>query len=503
MKLTYTKLSKNSLALLCAMAFFASCHKIQTVPHEPSRGGEAVSFSATTEQNAATRTSLSVGTTGAEVHWNDADVVRVWTESGYADFTATVDATKRTTAEFAGKTPAEALLWATYPAASAMAADRILFPETIAYNADGVADGAMPMYAQMKNLDSPIAFKNLAGIVHIQLKGTQTIKTISITSTNILAGEATIDYNGGEPTTTFIEGGNTITLDCSGEPGGGVQLDAETATSFYITTPPTTAQSFTVTINTTHGEAMTRTSAENLSNQIRRSVIINMPEFTFTPAYEFDYTLNTDGSKTATITGLSSSSRAGNADLVIPSRVMHNGEEYVVSAIANNAFSNYEGLNNFSGGLVLAETIESIGAGAFHYCSALTGALIIPQSVKTIGSQAFQNCSGFSGSLTIPEGVETIEQTTFHGCNNLDGRLVIASTVKEIKTSALRNCNFTSITSRATTPPTMGNMVFDNTGSTQWKLRVEVPQTSVESYKSARGWDTFVENGGGFTAIVE
>ena len=119
-----------------------------------------------------------------------------------------------------------------------------------------------------------------------------------------------------------------------------------------------------------------------------------------------------DGTKTVKITGLNTDiSMTGN--LVIPSTVKIDGEDYTVAEIASNAFKN---------------------------CS-LTGNLIIPDSVTAIDPGAFENAK-FSGSLTLPNGIKNIRPTTFKGCN-FSGDLVIPDSVVSIAGDSFNNSGFT------------------------------------------------------------
>ena len=71
-------------------------------------------------------------------------------------------------------------------------------------------------------------------------------------------------------------------------------------------------------------------------------------------------------------------------------------------------------------GLILGNSVTTIGSSAFYRCYGLTGALTIPNSVTTIGSSAFYNCSGLT-SLTIPNSVTTIGNSAFSRCSGLTG----------------------------------------------------------------------------------
>lgn len=73
-------------------------------------------------------------------------------------------------------------------------------------------------------------------------------------------------------------------------------------------------------------------------------------------------------------------------DIVIPSSVTYDGDEYVVTSIKYQAF--YECYNLTS--ITIPNTITSIGSEAFRSCWNLTS-ITIPASVEEIGIQAFEN----------------------------------------------------------------------------------------------------------------
>ena len=81
-----------------------------------------------------------------------------------------------------------------------------------------------------------------------------------------------------------------------------------------------------------------------------------------------------------------------------------------------------------------------------------------------IGNSAFYNCRALT-SVTIPSSVTSIWDYAFRYCNSL-----------------------TSVTVEATTPPTLGTDVFNNTTA---DLVIYVPAGSVDTYKSASGWSAY------------
>lgn len=173
-------------------------------------------------------------------------------------------------------------------------------------------------------------------------------------------------------------------------------------------------------------------------------------------------------------------------NLNIPTYVIGNGEEYIVTSIGKGAFFNCTkittitipdsvtniGKDAFFGcasikSIEIPNSLTSIGGGAFLGCSGLTS-ITIPDSVTSIGEFAFLDCIGLTTitipkgiesivrgmcfecknmtSITIPENVKSIEESAFENCENLT-TIIIPKSVKNIGDKAFRGCvNLTSIT---------------------------------------------------------
>lgn len=101
-------------------------------------------------------------------------------------------------------------------------------------------------------------------------------------------------------------------------------------------------------------------------------------------------------------------------EVLIPSKVEHEGNTYEVKKIGNSAFKNCSELTIVS----LPATLESIGTNAFEKCIALQS-IDIPKSVEIIGSQAFYQCSSLT-SITIPSSVKEVCDGAFSLCDNLN-----------------------------------------------------------------------------------
>ncbi|GHU48354.1 hypothetical protein FACS1894218_5020 [Bacilli bacterium] len=151
--------------------------------------------------------------------------------------------------------------------------------------------------------------------------------------------------------------------------------------------------------------------------------------------YQVDYQNKTI---TYTYKGIDKDYTANN--LVVPSKVIYNGQQYGV-IIGHDAFSQSTGVK-LSGSLTISDGVSSIGDYAFYGCSGLTGgALTIPGSVTTIGSYAFYGCSGLNGDLTILDGVTSIGDDAFAGCSGFDGALKIPNSIVSIGAEVFYGCS--------------------------------------------------------------
>ncbi|MDO4824329.1 MAG: leucine-rich repeat protein [Bacteroidales bacterium] len=117
-------------------------------------------------------------------------------------------------------------------------------------------------------------------------------------------------------------------------------------------------------------------------------------------------------------------------DIVLPSAIAHNGKDYTLTRIGNNAFSKSNVLS-----------------------------VIIPNTVTTIGNEAFYHCSSMQ-SVTIPNSVSTIGGFAFAYCNSLCS-VTVGAFVQFFGENALGECsNLQEITFCSTTPPALENSVF-------------------------------------------
>ena len=153
----------------------------------------------------------------------------------------------------------------------------IKLPATQTYAEGSFGNGAFPMAAVTGSTgDMNLKFKNVLGGLKLQLKGTASIASISITGNNneILCGAAEVTVaNGSNPSINLTDASaKTVTLDC----GAGVALNSETATPFIIALPPITMTGgFTVIVTDTEGKQMEIKTTK--SQTITRSSLLKMP----------------------------------------------------------------------------------------------------------------------------------------------------------------------------------------------------------------------------------
>jgi len=153
----------------------------------------------------------------------------------------------------------------------------IELPATQTYTAGSFGNGAFPMATVTSSTeDMNLKFKNVLGGLKLQLKGTATITSITVTGNNneILCGDAEVTTTyGGVPSISLSDASaKTVTLDC----GAGVALDSETATSFIIALPPMTMTGgFTVVVTDSESKQMEIKTTR--SQTITRSNLLKMP----------------------------------------------------------------------------------------------------------------------------------------------------------------------------------------------------------------------------------
>lgn len=124
--------------------------------------------------------------------------------------------------------------------------------------------------------------------------------------------------------------------------------------------------------------------------------------------------------------------------VTIPSSVQIKGKNYKVVRIGTYCF--YQGYEskkrNYLRGVSIPETIETIGAGAFHECLSLES-VQIPNSVIAIEEFAFSH--GALNTISLPNTLRFIGAAAFYGCKLKE--IVIPNSVTAIGTNAFGYCH--------------------------------------------------------------
>ena len=210
-------------------------------------------------------------------------------------------------------------------------------------------------------------------------------------------------------------------------------------------------------------------------------------------------------------------------DIVIPEKVLYNGQEYSVTGVSNYAFAFCSGLRSLS----LPTSLSDIGTGAFEYCVSLED-IVIPNSVSHIGIGALSGCfrlktvrlsssldtipSGLFSDcyqlkeVEIPEGVVYVGHSVFANCYMLEN-IIFPSTLKKIGNEAKKYFQFdcqslANVYIRAESAPKQDyHSPFINFGDEnpdvlnigKMPCVLHVPAGSAEDYASAEGWNYFYE----------
>lgn len=156
-------------------------------------------------------------------------------------------------------------------------------------------------------------------------------------------------------------------------------------------------------------------------------------------------------------------------DLVIPAKVTYDGQEYVVTEIADYTFY-YSNLWTVS----FPETLTTIGNNAFTWSQNLES-VKLPEAVTTIGKGAFASC-GRLKSVTLPMTLAEIGDYAFSYCTRLSS-ISLPETITALGKYAFKGCQKLTEVAFPTNLATIGNGAFSEcTGLTS----VSLPEKVVE-----------------------
>lgn len=157
--------------------------------------------------------------------------------------------------------------------------------------------------------------------------------------------------------------------------------------------------------------------------------------------------------------------------------------------LSNTTIQAYNGTGGSSMDGLSVNSINSMPPFSFYDGGATAvrnlKSIIFPNSLVSIG-----NCSFYWSGLinvAVPNSVITIDEMAFNACVSL-ATFTIGSSVASIGPGAFHACsNLKTIRSLNPTPPVLGNNCFDGVSLTA----IYVPKGTLETYKSAPGWNTY------------
>ena len=257
-------------ACVLAAALLAGCNKDENI--QGLTDISATTFQAFTESG-GTKTFLENGGSETESHsvlWVPGDAIGIASASDFSRYEYKGDG-QTDFAEFEGEPVHGDYFYAVYPYSekAALSGDMLSLelPSVQEYTPLSFAPGVFPMVARSES--TVLEFKNLCGLLKVNLTGTETISSITFRSSGQgVSGPATVsmDYES-VPELVMSDGaGMSVTLDC----GEGVALNGTVPVPFYIVLPAGTYDDFSITVTSADGTVMTK---ENSGLVINRSMV--------------------------------------------------------------------------------------------------------------------------------------------------------------------------------------------------------------------------------------
>jgi hypothetical protein len=151
-------------------------------------------------------------------------------------------------------------------------------------------------------------------------------------------------------------------------------------------------------------------------------------------------------------------------DIIIPKKVIYNGQTYTVTAIGDDAFNNCDYLIS----LTIPVTITSKGNRVFYGCNRLEKIIIHCKNIEPW----FRNKDSLK-EVIIGEGTVTIGENAFIGCHNLKS-VSISNSVTSISNSAFEDCVSMTDLTIGNRVANIGDYAFHNCASL---FKLDIPNS--------------------------
>ena len=230
-----------------------------------------------------TKTVLEDGDSETEYHyvlWTPGDAIGVTSAASFNRYEY-LGTENTASAEFSGDPIQGELFYAVYPySGDAVMSGSVLtleLPSVQEYAEASFAPSSSPMVAKSGSTD--LEFKNLCGLLKLNLTGTATVRSVVFRSSGRgVSGQATVDMDyESVPELVMSDGaGTSVTLDC----GEGVALSGTVPVPFYIVLPAGTYDDFSIEVITADGKVMTKS---NSGLVINRSMVRPTSDVEFVP----------------------------------------------------------------------------------------------------------------------------------------------------------------------------------------------------------------------------
>ena len=403
---------KKYYLILAAMSGFvlAACHR-ETAPQK------GLVFTATTESS-VTKTALSENGGNYDVVWRAGDRITIVDAASNVGIYETESTT--THADFSlygGSTPVTTPTYKAWYPANLYNGGTPTLPATQSY-VDGNIGGS-PMYAESGT--NSLAFKNICGIIRLNVSTTLVGKTVASIVLNANEGMSGVISNAAtladDSYVAAVTGTAGVTLNC----GAGIDIST-TPTAFHFAVPEGTYTGFTITVTTTDGLTQTRTANKGITVGRRQitdiglafnnlSMAINLAETTGTVDIPSGVNARLYGSKTdrtVNVAGGGSVVTLENASIY---RLNLNGDATVISTGTNSVYnSDADPVFISDGSTVTFEGDGTLNVNGY-YC---TGAVVCENANANIviNSGTYNFTSGVGATRAISAGNLTVNGGT-------------------------------------------------------------------------------------------